>query len=409
MSSNYSEKIERPSSQVGKIPDNLKASNILDDDFMNSVGLYSKKDIDEARFTRYSRFGRLLDPQGKLNDCREYLFFTKPDLHITKTGDEAIYKISGGKSSDIIQYGDLVLNPQLGGSPYFRSLLWSHPEVVKQLQREATANTNKDPFCRLLSSSVNSYLDIPGSEASTMDNPSTMLGATYDYLNNSENSDENPTFSLDFLDNKHLDVYHFFRAYSEYHILRKSGLVTPPSMKYYWYKRLHNVMGIYKFIVAEDMETIVYWAYYWGVYPTSVPRESFSDPLFADGVSLSVSFKAAFVEDMNPLILQQFNELMAPMIKDTSNWMPVVKQNVINDLDRYGKTHSYDPNMNSNITLNGVSTDTNGDTIPYTSTYNGNNPSSRIDGRLPKYALVDANSAYDTDYSRRYKLRWYLE
>ena len=90
MSSNYSEKIERPSSQVGRIPDNLKASNILDDDFMNSVGLYSKKDIDEARFTRYSRFGRLLDPQGKLNDCREYLFFTKPDLHITKTGDEAI-------------------------------------------------------------------------------------------------------------------------------------------------------------------------------------------------------------------------------------------------------------------------------------------------------------------------------
>jgi hypothetical protein len=257
LSSNYSEKIERPSSQVGKIPDNLKASNILDDDFMNSVGLYSKKDIDEARFTRFSRFGRLLDPQGKLNDCREYLFFTKPDLHITKTGDEGIYQISGGKSSDIIQYDDLVLNPQLGGSPYFRSLLWSHPEVVKQLQREATANTNKDPFCRLLSSSVNSYLDIPGSEASTMDNPSTMLGATYDYLNNSENSDENPTFSLEFLDNKHLDVYHFFRAYSEYHILRKSGLVTPPNMKYYWYKRLHNVMGVYKFIVAEDMETII--------------------------------------------------------------------------------------------------------------------------------------------------------
>jgi hypothetical protein len=112
---------------------------------------------------------------------------------------------------------------------------------------------------------------------------------------------------------------------------------------------------------------------------------------------------------MNPLILEQFNELMAPMIKDTSNWMPVVKQNVINDLDRYGKTHSYDPNMNRNISLNGVSTDTNGNTIPYTSTYNGNNPSSRIDGRLPRYALVDANSAYDTDYSRRYKLRWYLE
>ena len=408
MSSNYSEKIERPSSQVGRIPDNLKASNILDDDFMNSVGLYSKKDIDEARFTRYSRFGRLLDPHGKLNDCREYLFFTKPDLHITKTGEEAIYQISGGKSSDEIQYGDLVLNPQLGGSPYFQSLLWSHPEVIKQLQRNATANTNDkgktDPFCRLLSFSVNSYLDIPGSEASTMDNPSTILGATYDYLNNAENSDENPSFSLEFLDSKNLDVYHFFRAYSEYHILRKSGLVTPPSMQYYWYKRLHNVMGLYKFIVAEDMETIIYWAYYWGVYPTTVPRETFSDPLFADGVNLSVSFKAAFVEDMNPLILEQFNELMSPMIKDSSNWMPVVKQNFIME-----DSHSYDPNMNNTISLNNSTKDANGYPASYTDTYSGGNPSSRIDGRLPRYALVDGSPAFSTDKTRRYKLRWYLE
>ena len=46
------------------IPYNLRGQNMIKDDLMNSVGLYSKRDIEAARFSKYSRFGRVLDPYG---------------------------------------------------------------------------------------------------------------------------------------------------------------------------------------------------------------------------------------------------------------------------------------------------------------------------------------------------------
>lgn len=412
MSTNYTEQfITTPS--ANSIPDSLKASKFLSDDLFNSVGLYSKKDIDEAKFTRFSRFGRILDPQGKLNDGREYLFFVKPDLHITKTNCDEIYHISGDEyTGDSITENGLTLNPQLGNSPYFQSLIWSHPDVVQELQSSAIRNgaslvDPKDPFCHLLSSTVNSYLDIPSGEASTLDNSSTMLGATYDYLKDAENSDENPTFSLEFLDTKHLDVYQFFRAYSEYHIVRKSGLVTPPHMDYYWHKRLHNTMGIYKFIVSEDMETLLYWAYYWGAYPVSVPREAFADPLFNEGLTFTVNFKAAFVQDMDPLILADFNRLMGPLITDKNAWLPVVKQNFYDDVDMNGYRHSYDPNMNSSI--EGKLRQSDPERKNGITSAPSNNISSRIDGRLPKHALVTKEQVTNGVGLNKYKLRWYLD
>jgi len=383
------------------IPENLAANKMISDELMNSVGLYSRTDIDSARFNKFSRFGRVLDPFGKLNDCREYLFFTKPDLHICTVGGisslnsgstvkdtSSVYEISGLSAykkdpSIAFEANGLTLNPQLGGNAYFKYLISSHPETAKQLQYSIS---NSNPFCNLLSFGVNNYLDIGGSEASTLDNPSTIFGTSYEYLKDSEEADENPSFSLEFVDNKFLDTYHFFKAYSDYHIARKSGLVTPPTPDYYRYKRLHNTMGVYKFIVAEDMETIIYWAYIWGVYPVSCPREAFSDPLFSDGLTFSVNFKGAFVEDMNPAILYQFNQLMLPMIGEYNidKYLPVVSL--------YAPDASKDTVAGTDYKMS---------------------PIDMINGTLPKAALVDGRIAsgqnYYTNSNSRvgYKLRWY--
>ena len=448
------------------IPYNLRSENVINNDVMHSVGLYSQQEIEDARFSRYSRFGRVLDQYGKLNDCREYLFFVKPDLHIavpvkemgistqayqiredakqyfilhplrlkssvdaSNLKGESIYKL--GYSSASLQYDVsnknecLILNPQLYNNSYFRELITSHPGVIRELQKSAPCidgGESIDPFCHLLSFSVNSYLEMPGSEASTLDNPSTVFGTSYEYLKDAEEADENPTFSLEFVDNKYLDTYHFFKAYSEYHIARKSGLVTPPSRDYYRYKRLHNTMGIYKFIVAEDMETIIYYAYFWGVFPTSTPRETFSDPLFSEGLTFSVNFKAAFMEDMNPIILKQFNQLMIPLLDNNGikkdNWLPVVKQNMLSQT-LYAKTfgeaaipirdNSYDPISlgypGKNLWINGR--DENGNYIT-SEIY----PTAMTNGELPFAALVDGRSISTAERSvdegrQKYKLRWY--
>lgn len=393
------------------IPSDLKAQKMIPDSLMNSVGIYSKSDIESARYSRYSRFGRVLDPYGRLNDTREYLFFVKPDLHICVVDFDSdspsnVYKVGGYNDSysysELIGHHGLKLNPQLNNNAYFVDLIDRYPDVIKELQDGINKGSTADHFSHLLSFSVNSGLDIPGQEASTLDNPSTIFGTNYEYLKDSESSDENPSFSLEFVDTKRLEVYHFFKAYAEYHIARKSGLVTPPSANYWKYKRLHNTMGIYKFLVAEDMETIIYWAYFWGVYPISVPRESFSDAAFQDGLTFSVNFKAAFVEDMNPLILNSFNQLMSPLIKDKNDWLPTIYQSY--SADRYldGRSRSYKSNLDDIVgRTEYVSTDSTGK--KYTTYYNGG--TDRINGTLPRAALVDPN-VYNNE-SPKYRLRWY--
>lgn len=381
-----------------RIPYNLRGPSMVKDDLMNSVGLYSKQDIQYARFNKYSRFGRVLDPYGRVNPGREYLFFVKPDLHICvpSGSDGSIYSYSGVSMANAYQANGLRLNPQLDNNPYFRDLIDTHPNVIKELQYSAV--TGNDPFGHLLSFSVNSSLQLDSSNARTLDNPATMYGTTYNYLMDSAGSDQGyEGISLEFIDDKDLDVYHFFKAYSEYHIARKSGLVTPPDTSYYTYKRLHNTMGCYKFIVAEDMETIIYYAYLWGLFPTSCPREAFSDPNFSDGLTFSVSFEAAFIEDMNPMVLYQFNKLMlngALANVNKNNWLPVIKQNRQTDYYQ-GRNHSYDKNIGYGApdqVIGGMhykigSTD-------------------QIDGTLPRGALVDGRSI-NGEAKRKYRLRWY--
>ena len=347
--------------------------SVLDDDTMHSVGLYSKEEIRSTRIDKFARFGRPLNIPGKLNPGREYLFFIKPDLHLcvpreswtavnminifekakkeqekeqkdkvnstVETGKETtlfntsvpnkdeprrknnkdlekliqsqtVYDFTSfGLNPDIrpIPMGDFLMNPQIQHNGYFKNLLQSHPDVVRQLQYSLDPT---NPFACILSGTASGFLSLSSSSAKTLDNSRTIFGNTYNYLQDSESSDNAQSFDIEFVDTKHLDVFNFFKAYNEYHIARKSGLITPPTMDYYRYRRLHNTMGVYKFVVDEDMSTILYWAYFWGVIPTSYPRDAFSDPTFNDGLTFSINFEAAFIDDLNPSILGNFNYLM---------------------------------------------------------------------------------------------------
>lgn len=289
-----------------QLPNYIVQGNAVSN-IIKGKGLYPNSDIRKLKYESFSRFGRMLDGHDRLNDCREYLFFVKPDLHIAK--------ITTGNSN---QTTGMEINPELEDRDYFMDLVELYPDVVRELQLSAPGNGSKDPFSRLLSFTVNSNLSMPGVDVSSIDGPSTVYGTSIEYMGNSESSNENHSFDLEFVDSKELEVFHFFKAYQEYQIAKKYGIVRPPhpwngskpmASHYTKNKVLHNTMGIYKFIVSEDMETLIYWAYFWGVYPTSYPRDSFNDPSF-DGLSFSVSFKAAFVEDMTRSILTNFNSLM---------------------------------------------------------------------------------------------------
>lgn len=263
-------------------------TNFINKDYWSKIrrqeGLFDRLEIDI--YNEYHRFG-LFNPYEALSDTREFLFFVKPDLHIMdgKTG---------------------ALNDDLKNNPFFIELVKKYPDVIPQLQYSADKFNN--PLSLMLSNNVMSTLDVPSLSANTIDNPSNIYGTSYEYRGSSESGDDNFDFALEFEDTKHLDMYMYFKAYEEYETLKRHGRVSPP-IEYIQNKILHDQMGIYKFLVGEDGETIVFYAYYCGVMWKSLPRDVFSNNSFTDGLRYSIDGKAAFVEDMNPLIISDFNTL----------------------------------------------------------------------------------------------------
>ena len=253
--------------------------------------LYKREDIN--LYTDTYRFG-LFNPYGALSTTREFLFFTKPDLNIVDRDDDT--GIVGS-----------ALNEGLQDLPYWKELKNHHSNTIKMLQRSYD-NSEGDPFNHLLQNQVMSNLEIPGLSSEMVDTPTNMYGVGYSYRGSSEGSDDNPEFSLEFKDTRWLDIYYFFKTYEEYETLKHHGIIRPYK-DYIISKVLHDQFAIYKFLVDEDMETIVYFGKMIGVTPKSLPRDVFSSQTFDNGLSYTIDFRAAFYEDMRPEILADFNRI----------------------------------------------------------------------------------------------------
>lgn len=257
------------------------------------------------KFNKFYRFGYTHLPSAFASG-REVVFFVKPDLYIA---NKHINKNSGPD----------VLQPDLAGNVFFRELLSKWPLVARELQWRADAN--RYPFSLLLSNTLASNVDMPSLSANTIATATNNFGTNYEYRGSSEASDDNYDFSLEFRDDRYLDTYMYFRAYEEYERLKSQGYIRLYKNKndggqfssmyssYMENRVLHDMLGIYKFILREDMETILYYSYFTGVMWKSLPRDGFSSADFNDGLKFAIDAKAAFVEDMAPWILSDFQFL----------------------------------------------------------------------------------------------------
>ena len=286
-----------------------------------------------GNFDPYSKFYRLkpwriYDTPQEIG--KEFLFFVKPDLYIA----DAAFAL-GQKPT---------LQPNVQDYPFFKELADKWPNVILQLQ--AHADTENYPYSLLLSNMVDSNLDLPSLSANTVTTPTNIFGTNYEYRGTSEPSDDNYDFSLEFADTRWLDVYMYFRTYEEYERLKAQGVINLNQSRddsafnkrskstfadwyknYIDYKILHDQIGIYKFIVGEDFETIIYYAYLTGVMWKSLPRDSFNSPDFTDGIKYGIDAKAAFVDD-DPIILKDFQLLNMSYINhigvDNFEYAPIV-------------------------------------------------------------------------------------
>jgi hypothetical protein len=269
--------------------------NPNDEEYKNF--LRSKMLIKEDGSLLNTKFNRMqfVNPYHTISSTREFLFFTKPDLHIRIPGTTT-------------------LNKELGNDPYWVELNTYYKRVVHQLQMGADNDSN--PFIPLLTNQSASSLDLPTVSLETNDTPQTIYGTSIQYPQGSFKSDESFDFSLEFYDDPWLDVYQFFKAWNEYENLKTLGRVSPPMYSSNSYaissytinKILHDQIGIFKFIVDDDMETIIHYSYLCGCFPKSVPRDTFKE-IEPGLIRYSIDWHAQFVEDSNPSILVDFDQL----------------------------------------------------------------------------------------------------
>lgn len=252
---------------------------------LGALGWYDKRDIDI--FNKMNRFG--FKDYDQLQSAREYVFFTKPDLNI--------YQDTQGNS----------LNEDLKTDPLFNEIHRKCPEVLYQLQRSVTKN--ESPFMNLLYHTRASKVDLPTVTSKEIETSSTQFGTRLYYRKHSFESDENHDFSIEFRDRKTLLVYYLFKAWNHYSNLKSIGIVSPRDI-YRTNMELHDQIAIYKIIVTEVGDEILYFAKITGCYPKTVPRDVFSD--VSDKLTYNIQWKGNFVEDMDPLIIEEFNRLVNP-------------------------------------------------------------------------------------------------
>ena len=268
---------------------------------MNSNRLFDRDQIEW--YTKFSRYG-ILDPYNTLSGTKEYVFFTKPDLHL----------LNGiGETS--------VLNPELAAEPFYKDIFLRYKELMYQLQ--LSADPSKNPFIPILTNALKSTLDLPEINGTEIDGPATIYGTMIRYRGSSFKSDEEFDFSLEFEDTKYTEVYLLIKLWDMYYRSRIFGTVTPTRTDYTIWKTLDDQIAIYKFIVGEDGESLVHFSKLYGCYPMNVPRNIFSDGNKSDGLNFTVSWKAQFIDDMDPLIIRDFNTLVLPALSSYSRDIPI--------------------------------------------------------------------------------------
>jgi hypothetical protein len=245
---------------------------------------------------KFSRFA-YMDPYNALSGCKEYLFFTKPRLNLF--GNETKLASSADDEYSIDSW-------DLANNTYLRECFIQRPNVMKQWCGEF----GNVKFMTSLTNMVRSSLELPGVESENSETGANIYGAKVTYKGTSWKSDQQFDFSLEFQDNKYLDIYHMFKIYDEYERLKNIGQVVPKAI-FRANRIIHDQFTVFKMIVGPDGRELIYYAAAYGVLANGYPREVFSNitDLGGDGLRYNIPFKAHYVRDMDPIILEHFNQV----------------------------------------------------------------------------------------------------
>ena len=287
-------------------------------------------------FYRYPRN----DPFNYVDGAREYLFFTKPDLPL----------VHDGNASGV----DSFLTAPAKNIPYFTDLAESpgyRKSVFCNLSYSGVKRSDGCPFMRILSNRKVSNMDVPDLQVEELETAVNMYGTKILYPKSSSSSDEGVDFNIEFQDTRFCEIYHLFKVWDYYRTLKWYGVVSPASflqeygenktdrtlldslghaikrdvmesthsysgaegdyVNYLFYKVLHDHIRVFKFLIDNDGETVLYAASAIGCYPKTIQRSAFSEIPERGPLNINIGFKVSgWFEDDITSVVQDFNAIV---------------------------------------------------------------------------------------------------
>lgn len=295
-------------------------TSVSEDEFKKLITGTVLTDPDEMiknRFNRFNRFG-YLDPSNELvTGTREFLFFSKPDLHLLEENGD-MYSVLQGvpffrEAYDHYRYSYYSLQQYFGGN----TTLVADTTVGTfgdNTIDDSPASTYRSQFniqskyIHILSNMVTSTLDLPDINATEVLANQNLYQVNTSYREGSLPSDLQYDFSLEFKDTKYMDVYMLFKIYDEYCRYKYILEIEPTRKEYITSKIYPEALSIWK-IIVDDTDRVVFWAKATGCTPMSVPRSSISN--IEGNIKFTVNWKSQFIRDMDPINLLELNFLTA--------------------------------------------------------------------------------------------------
>lgn len=241
----------------------------------------------DALFDRFNRY-KIAFPETYLSKSFAHVFFTRPDLNLVEKKANGNYQ----------------LNSQASIDPLFYSVFRKNPKIIMSLSNGLTSKHDFQPFL----SNVAESFELSDEFIKTVEHGETLTGYKVQYGKNNIESNTAGTFSINYSDDNSLSIYHTHKVWMEYISKVYRGEIEP-KRDYITKKILDYACSAYYFLCGPDGETIIFWAKFFGVFPTSTPSSSLS---WSKGSNVKVpqfniNYAYAWKEDALPVTLAEFN------------------------------------------------------------------------------------------------------
>lgn len=255
-------------------------------------GLFDQSDMTSNIYNNYFYPLPRIDPYNMVEGTREIVFFTRPNIPMFGTSD----------TNPLPNYC------RSGYLKYLYNSGYSH--ILNILAGRKSKVNMTTPFINILTNRISSNLDIPDINVDSLETAQNMWGTKILYPKSSLSSDEGSSITCEFEDTKYLEVYNIFKAWDHFRQGKWMGMFDT-DINDVLQKILYDHIAVYKFIIANDGETIIYWCKWTGMYPESISRSSFSEIPKNGPLKINIGFKCSgWFDELDPAILTEFNNLV---------------------------------------------------------------------------------------------------